>query len=111
MLGNAMQYNAMQCNAIQCSTPQHNNTTAQHSIAQHSTAQHSTAQHSYDYIVYINLLVVRASHVMCINPFEPEFTIVISSTTSRELLSQFSTCSGGRWFDVGGKLKKIAMYW
>ena len=24
------------------------------------------------------------------NPFEPEFTIVISSTTSRELLSQFS---------------------
>ena len=28
------------------------------------------------------------------NPFEPEFTIVISFTTSRELLSQFSTCSG-----------------
>ena len=44
------------------------------------------------------------------NPFRPEFTIVISSTTSRELLSQFSTCSGWRWFDVGEKLKKIAMY-
>ena len=29
-----------------------------------------------------------------LNPFEPEFTIVISSTTSRELLPQFSTCSG-----------------
>ena len=34
-----------------------------------------------------------------------------SYTTSRELLSQFSTCSGWRWFDVGDKLKKIAMYW
>ena len=32
------------------------------------------------------------------------------STTSRELLSQFSTCSGWRWFEVGGKLKKITMY-
>ena len=30
---------------------------------------------------------------MSLNPFEPDFTIVISSTTSRELLSQFSTCS------------------
>ena len=34
-----------------------------------------------------------------------------SSTTSRELLSQFSTCSGWRWFGEGAKLKKIAMYW
>ena len=34
------------------------------------------------------------------NPFKPEFTIVISSATSRELLSQFSTCSEWRWFDV-----------
>ena len=34
-----------------------------------------------------------------------------SSTTSRELLSQFSSCSGWRWFDVVKKLKKIAMYW
>ena len=33
------------------------------------------------------------------------------STTSRELLSQFSTCSGWRWLDVGEKEKKIAMYW
>ena len=33
-----------------------------------------------------------------------------SSTTSRELLSQFSTCSGWRWFDVGVELKKITMY-
>ena len=34
-----------------------------------------------------------------------------SSTTSRELLSQFSTCSGWKWFDVGEKSKKITMYW
>ena len=33
-----------------------------------------------------------------------------SSTTSRELLSQFSTCSGWRWFDVVKKLQKIFMY-
>ena len=33
-----------------------------------------------------------------------------SSSTSRELLSQFSTWSGWRWFDVGDKLKKIIMY-
>ena len=32
-----------------------------------------------------------------------------SSTTSRELLSQFSTCSGWSLFDVVSKLKKIAM--
>ena len=29
-----------------------------------------------------------------------------STTTSRELLSQFSTCSGWRWLDVGEKVKK-----
>ena len=29
-----------------------------------------------------------------VNHFNPEFTIVILSTTSRELLSQFSTYSG-----------------
>ena len=34
-----------------------------------------------------------------------------SSTTSRELLSQFSTCSGWKWLDVDEKLKKIAMQW
>ena len=33
-----------------------------------------------------------------------------SSTTSRELLSQFSTCSGWRWLNVDEKVKKIAMY-
>ena len=34
-----------------------------------------------------------------------------SSTTSRELLSQFPTCSGWRWFDVAEKVKKISMHW
>ena len=33
-----------------------------------------------------------------INPFKPDFTLSSSSTTSRELLSQFSTCSAWRWF-------------
>ena len=43
----------------------------------------------------------------CFNPFKPDFTLSSSSTTSRELLSQFSTCSGWRWFDGGEKLEKI----
>ena len=34
-----------------------------------------------------------------------------SSTTSRELLSQFSTCGGWRWLGVSEKFKKIVMYW
>ena len=34
-----------------------------------------------------------------------------SSTTSRKLLSQFSTCSGWRLFELSEKIKKIAMYW
>ena len=54
-----------------------------------------------------------------INPLSPHvlalssLSLSLSSpfTTSRELLSQFSTCSEWRWFDVGEKLKKIAMYW
>ena len=33
-----------------------------------------------------------------------------SCTTSRELLSQFSNCSGYIWFEMSEKLKKIAMY-
>ena len=40
------------------------------------------------------------------NPFsDPESA---TESTSRELLSQLSTCSGWRWFEVGKKLKKIA---
>ena len=46
-----------------------------------------------------------------LNPFNPDFTLSSSSTTSRELLSQFLTCSGWRWFEVGEQLKKITMYW
>ena len=34
-----------------------------------------------------------------------------SSTTSRELLPQFLTCSGRRWYEVGENFWKIAMYW
>ena len=32
-----------------------------------------------------------------------------SSTTSRELLSQFSTCSGWRWLEVGGKWENVSL--
>ena len=48
--------------------------------------------------------------LLWVNPFKPDFTLSSSSTTSRELLSQFSTCSGWRWFNVVKKLKKIAMH-
>ena len=47
----------------------------------------------------------------CLTLSSPNLPLSSSSTTSRELLSQFSTCSGWRWFDVVWKLKKIAMYW
>ena len=40
------------------------------------------------------------------NPFNPDFTLSSSSTTSRELRQQFSTCSGWRWFEVGKKIKE-----
>ena len=33
-----------------------------------------------------------------------------SSTTSRELLSQLSTCSEWRWLEVGGKWKKYIVF-
>ena len=32
------------------------------------------------------------------------------STTSRELLSQFSTCSGWKWLEVGYKWKNILLF-
>ena len=37
-----------------------------------------------------------------VNPFKSEFTIVIhyKPRIAVELLSQFSTCSGWKWFDV-----------
>ena len=35
-----------------------------------------------------------ATKINSFNPFKPDFTLSSSSTTSRELLSQFSTCSG-----------------
>ena len=40
---------------------------------------------------------IRANSVIAmLNPFKPDFTLSPSSTTSRELLLQFSTCSGRR---------------
>ena len=51
----------------------------------------------------------------CFNPHpaDPSQSLPLSpsSTTSRESLSQFSTCSGWRWLEVGEKFKKIAIHW
>ena len=48
-----------------------------------------------------------------INPFKPEFTIVIIIHYKPRIAVAilFSTGSVLRWFEVGDKLKKIAMYW
>ena len=45
------------------------------------------------------------------NPFKPEFTIVILIHYKPRIAVAISTCSGWRWFDVGEKSMKIAMYW
>ena len=58
---------------------------------------------------YYDFLTLRHdSHVqkVFINPFRPEFTIVIFIHYKPRI-----ACSGWRWLKVGGKLKKIAMYW
>ena len=47
-----------------------------------------------------------STEVFAVNPFNPDFTLSSSSTTSRESLPQFSTCSGWRWFKVGEKIKE-----
>ena len=44
------------------------------------------------------------------NPTVP-YWLSSSSTASRELLSQFSTCSEWRWLIVGGKWKKMYCYY
>ena len=54
----------------------------------------------------LNFLSAPIKKKIFFNPFEPEFRIVISSTTSRELLPQFSTYSGWRWLKVGEKNKE-----
>ena len=47
-------------------------------------------KYNYDMFKHIDKLNV-------INPFKPDFTLSSSSTTSRELLAQISTCSWWRW--------------
>ena len=59
-----------------------------------------------------NLLVqsfyeLKIIHVLTLSSLS--LPLSSSSTTSRELLSQFSACSGWRWFYVGEKVEKIAM--
>ena len=46
----------------------------------------------------------RSQDTYCLTLSGLNLSFSSSSTTSRELLSQFSTCSGWRWFDVVGKL-------
>ena len=52
-------------------------------------------------LTWKSLMMIASSNevilIKVINPFKPWSS---SSTTSRELLSQFSTCSGWWWFDV-----------
>ena len=45
-----------------------------------------------------------------LDPLGLNLLLLSSSTTSKEFLSQFSTCSGWRWLEMGKKSKKIAMY-
>ena len=73
--------------------------------------------HVYPLQVYFDLILKHAWNRIYrvpvgqeFNPFKPDFTLSSSSTTSRELLSQFSTCSGWKWFEEGGQSKKITMY-
>ena len=51
---------------------------------------------------------VHNSHYQCILTISSlNLPVSSSSTTSRELLSQFSTCSWWSWLEVDGKWKKI----
>ena len=60
---------------------------------------------------YLLKLIANICKYRCLTLSGLNFPLSSSSTTSRELLSQFLTCSGWRWFDVGEKVKKNAMYW
>ena len=62
---------------------------------------------------YVIVLSIESSIIWAVTLTLSSRNLPLSSsfTTSRELLSQFSTCSGWRWFDVVKKLKKIAMCW
>ena len=52
-------------------------------------------------LLYLSIksLILGAKCVLTLSSLN--LPVSSSSTTSRELLSQFSTCSGWRWFDVG----------
>ena len=51
------------------------------------------------------LLVFPAKHILTLSSLN--LPLSSSSITSRELLSQFPTCSGWRWLEVGEKLRKL----
>ena len=42
-----------------------------------------------------------------INPFKPEFTIVIFIHYKPRIATQFSTCGGWKWLAVDDKWKKV----
>ena len=50
---------------------------------------------------------VPAAQVLTLTLWSLNLPLSSSSTTSRELLSQFSACSGWRWFEVGEKMPCI----
>ena len=64
-------------------------------------------------------LAHRLQRCPSINPLSPHDALTLSSlslplssssTTSRELLSQFPTCSGWKWLKVGDKCKNILLF-
>ena len=84
--------NKLKCHPLECMSP-------------HRDPQLQVAE-NYSYMFNMRPTIWKSMF----NPFKPEFTIVIvSSTTSRELLSQFSTCSGWKWFESGDKWKKYTV--
>ena len=62
----------------------------------------------HDRIILCNLWLVGAYYLLTLSSLS--LPLSSSSTTSRELLSQFSTCSGWKWHEVDEKLKGITMY-
>ena len=70
----------------------------------------ATATHNFKWVKIAHLCIIWDQTFTLLSQFISQ-KVSSSSTTSRELLPQFSTCSGWRWFDVGEKVKKITMYW
>ena len=58
------------------------------------------------YSLHTTYMVIACMLVHALTLSNLNLPLSSSSNTTRELLSQFSTCSGWRWLEVGGKWKK-----